>query len=85
MFTIDGLNDKQLGRIARNPQFMTDYNHMVSPTSPAGQNKEDWEFEMVNRLKKDATQFKTVLSKSILITDLIVYARSSSMLVKVVS
>lgn len=58
MFTIDGLNDKQLGRIARNPQFMTDYNHMVSPTSPAGQNKEDWEFEMVNRLKKDATQFK---------------------------
>jgi hypothetical protein len=37
---------------------MTDYNHMVSPTSPAGQNKEDWEFEMVNRLKKDATQFK---------------------------
>ena len=30
----------------------------LSPTSPAGQNKEDWEFEMVNRLKKDATQFK---------------------------
>ena len=30
MFTIDGLNDKQLGRIARNPQFMTDYNHMVA-------------------------------------------------------
>ena len=58
MFTAEGLNDKQLGRIARNPQFITDYNHMVSPTSPAGQSQQGWEFEMVNRLKKDASQFK---------------------------
>ena len=35
MFTVEDLNDKQLGRIARNPQFITDYNHMVTPTSPA--------------------------------------------------
>ena len=56
--TIGGLNDKQLGRIARNPQFITDYNHMVSPTSPAGQSQQGWEFEMINRLKKDASQFK---------------------------
>ena len=55
--TIEGLNDKQLGRIARNPQFMTDYNHIVSPTSPAGQSATEWEFEMINRLKKDASQF----------------------------
>lgn len=58
MFTIEGLNDKQLGRIARNPQFITDYNHMVSPTSAAGQSDSSWEFEMINRLKKDASQFK---------------------------
>ena len=58
MFTVEGLNDKQLGRIARNPQFITDYNHMVSPTSAAGQSDSGWEFEMINRLKKDATQFK---------------------------
>ena len=58
MFTIEGLNDKQLGRIARNPQFITDYNHMVSPTSAAGQSDSGWEFEMINRLKKDASQFK---------------------------
>lgn len=58
MFTVDGLNDKQLGRIARNPQFITDYNHLVSPTSPAGQSQQGWEFEMVNRLKKDASDFK---------------------------
>ena len=58
MFTIEGLNDKQLGRIARNPQFITDYNHMVSPTSSAGQSDSGWEFEMINRLKKDASQFK---------------------------
>ena len=58
MFTVEGLNDKQLGRIARNPQFMTDYNHIVSPTSPAGQSLQGWECEMINRLKKDASQFK---------------------------
>lgn len=58
MFTVEGLNDKQLGRIARNPQFITDYNHMVSPTSAAGQSDSGWEFEMINRLKKDASDFK---------------------------
>jgi len=58
MFTVDGLNDKQLGRIARNPSFIADYNHMVSSTSPAGQDPNAWEFEMINRLKKDPEQFK---------------------------
>lgn len=57
MFTVDGLSDKQLGRIARNPSFMADYNHLVSSTSPAGQDAKAWEFEMVNRMKKDAKQF----------------------------
>lgn len=57
MFTIEGLNDKQLGRIVRNPAFMAEYNHLVSPTSPAGQSQQGWEFEMINRLKKDALQF----------------------------
>lgn len=37
MFTVEGLSDKQLGRIARNKQFMADYNHLVSSTSQAGQ------------------------------------------------
>lgn len=31
---------------------------MVSSTSPAGQSEQAWEFEMINRLKKDASQFK---------------------------
>lgn len=57
MFTVEGLSDKQLGRIARNPQFIADYNHLVSSTSPAGQNPQDWEFEMINRLKKNPKQF----------------------------
>ena len=57
MFTIEGLNDKQLGRIVRNPAFMAEYNHLVSPTSSAGQSQQGWEFEMVNRLKRDASQF----------------------------
>lgn len=58
MFTVDGLNDKQLGRIVRNPAFIAEYNHLVSPTSPAGQSQKEWEFEMVNRLKKDASDFQ---------------------------
>ncbi|MBU5618078.1 replication initiation protein RepM [Psychrobacter sp. TAE2020] len=57
MFTVEGLNDKQLGRIVRNPAFMAEYNHLVSPTSPAGQSQQGWEFEMLNRIKKDASQF----------------------------
>lgn len=57
MFVIDGLTDKQLGRITRNQQFIADYNHLVSSTSAAGQDKIAWEFEMINRLKRDATQF----------------------------
>lgn len=58
MFTVEGLNDKQLGRIVRNPAFITDYNHLVTPTSPAGQTAQGWEFEMINRLKKAPSQFK---------------------------
>ena len=58
IFAITGLNDKQLGRIVRNPDFIADYNHLVSPTSPAGQSQHGWEFEMINRLKKDSMQFK---------------------------
>jgi len=58
MFTVEGLNDKQLGHIARNPSFVTGYNHLVSSTNPAGQDPNAWEFEMINRLKKDASQFK---------------------------
>ena len=57
MFTIEGLNDKQLGRIVRNPAFIAAYNHLVSPTSPAGQSQKDWDFEMVKRLKEDVSQF----------------------------
>ena len=58
MYTIDGLNDNQLGRIARNPSFVADYNELVSSTSPAGQDMKVWEVEMIKRLKKDALQFK---------------------------
>lgn len=57
IFTVEGLNDKQLGRIVRNPAFMAEYNHLVTPTSAAGQSQQGWEFEMINRLKKDASQF----------------------------
>jgi hypothetical protein len=57
MFTVEGLSDKQLGRIVPNPVFVADYNHLVTPTSPSRQSQKVWEFEMFNRLKKDASQF----------------------------
>lgn len=57
LFTIQNLSNAQLGRIARNPAFMSDYNHLISPTSPANGSLSAWEFEMVNRLKKDPKQF----------------------------
>ena len=56
--TVEGLSDKQLRRIANNPNSIADYNHLVKSTSPAGQDSSAWEFEMVSRLKKDASQFK---------------------------
>ncbi|WP_169393543.1 MULTISPECIES: replication initiation protein RepM [Psychrobacter] len=54
---INGLTDKQLARIVKNPQFISDYNHLVSPNSPANQSPQMWEAEMVSRIKKDASVF----------------------------
>lgn len=53
----DNLTDAQLGRIARNPNFVRDYNHLISPSSPANASQAAWEFEMVNRLRRDPNQF----------------------------
>ena len=59
MFTIDGLTDKQLARIARSEQFKADYNHLISPTSPINNDYtgQAWVTHFVNELKKDASQF----------------------------
>lgn len=54
---INGLTDKQLARIAKNPQFISDYNHLISPNDPANQSPQLWEAEMVSRIKKDASIF----------------------------
>lgn len=55
--TVEGLSDKQLARIARNKRFIADYNDLVSSTSPAGQDLNAWEVEMVSRLKQNPSQF----------------------------
>lgn len=54
---VEGLNDKQLARIARNTQFINTYNHIISSTSSLGQSQQEWKFETINRLKKDALEF----------------------------
>lgn len=59
MFTIDGLTDKQLARIAKSEQFKADYNHLISPTSPINNDYtgQAWVNHFVKELKKDASQF----------------------------
>ena len=65
MFTVDGLNDKQLGRIARNPAFIAEYTNLVSPTSPTGQSKQGWDFEKINCLINILHSLRSALSKII--------------------
>jgi plasmid replication initiation protein len=57
MFTIEGLNDKQLGRITRSPQFIRDFSDLISPTSAINKDMNAWSTEFVDRIKKDPTQF----------------------------
>lgn len=58
--TIDlfsGLTDKQLERIARNKQFIADYNHLISPQSNANNNINEWVRVMVAKMKTDVKLF----------------------------
>lgn len=59
IFTANGLTDKQLTRIARSQQFKTDYNHLISPTSPINNDYtgQTWVNHFVKELKRDSSQF----------------------------
>ena len=56
LFSIDGLSDAQLARIARNKQFIADYNHLISPQSNTN-NMNDWVNVMVAKMKTDIELF----------------------------
>ena len=56
LFSIDGLSDAQLARIARNKQFIADYNHLISPQSNTN-NMNDWVNVMVAKMKTDIKLF----------------------------
>lgn len=56
LFSIDGMSDAQLARIARNKQFIADYNHMITPQSNAN-NMNDWVNVMVAKMKTDIKLF----------------------------
>ena len=56
-FLTDNLTDKQLERIARNKQFIVDYNHMISPQSNANNDMNEWVRVMVARLKTSPNDF----------------------------
>lgn len=55
-FLTDNLTDKQLERIARNKQFIADYNHLISPQSNTN-NMNDWVNVMVAKMKTDIKLF----------------------------
>jgi len=57
MFTIEGLNDKQLGRITRCPQFIKDFSDLISPTSNANKDMDAWSVEFVKRIKENHELF----------------------------
>lgn len=57
LFSIDGMSDAQLARIARNKQFIADYNHMISPQSNTNNDMNEWVKVMVTKMKKDIKQF----------------------------
>lgn len=57
LFSIDGLSDAQLARIARNKQFIADYNHIISPQSNANNDMNEWVRVMVTKMKTDIKLF----------------------------
>lgn len=57
MFTIEGLTDKQLGRITRSPQFIKDYSDRISASSDINRDMNLWSTHFIQELKKDATRF----------------------------
>jgi plasmid replication initiation protein len=57
LFSIDGMSDAQLARIARNKQFIADYNHMITPQSNANNDMNEWVKVMVTKMKTDVKLF----------------------------
>lgn len=57
LFSVNGMSDAQLARIARNKQFMADYNHLISPQSNANNDMNEWVKVMVTKMKSDIKLF----------------------------
>lgn len=57
LFSVNGMSDAQLARIARNKQFERDYNHLISPQSNANNDINEWVRVMVSRLKTSPNDF----------------------------
>ena len=57
LFSVNGMSDAQLARIARNKQFMADYNHLISPQSNTNNDMNEWVRVMVAKMKTDIKLF----------------------------
>lgn len=58
LFSIGGLSDAQLSKIAWNKQFELDYNHLISQTDAVNQDKKEWVKEMVKMMKSKPELFQ---------------------------
>ena len=57
LFSIGGLSDAQLSKIAWNKQFERDYNHLISSNNAVNQDKKEWVKAMVKMLKASPELF----------------------------
>lgn len=57
LFSVNGMSDAQLARIARNKQFVADYNNLISPQSNANSSMNEWVRVMVAKMKTDIKLF----------------------------
>ena len=57
LFSVNGMSDAQLARIARSKLFIADYNHLISPQSNANNDINEWVRVMVAKMKTDIKLF----------------------------
>lgn len=57
LFSIGGLSDAQLSKIAWHKQFERDYNHLISSNNAVNQDKKEWVKEMVKMMKSKPELF----------------------------
>ena len=62
LFSVNNLSDAQLARIVKNKQFIADYNHLISSSSSANKDMNEWVKTMIGLIKTKPDLFKKDLN-----------------------